>query len=213
LAARAAEAIEVGAAFDLKPPDIIAPGPRQATLQFVTGVPPRKPISIAKVSPDAATASAQIGIATGLALAAPRQGKSRVTIALTASLALTDETWKATMKFAVAEKIAIIYLVETGSGKENNQLFRMAAQQCGLPAITVDGDDAVAVYRVMQECMRRARQGHGPAVLECITGNTDPLRFMEGYLKKRNLWSDQWKHSVAATAARDLAKTSRLYAK
>jgi pyruvate dehydrogenase E1 component alpha subunit len=42
------------------------------------------------------------------------------------------------------------------------------AKRLKLPTLTVDGEDAVAVYRVMQESVLRARQGGGPAVLWAV---------------------------------------------
>jgi TPP-dependent pyruvate/acetoin dehydrogenase alpha subunit len=42
------------------------------------------------------------------------------------------------------------------------------AKRHKLPILTVDGEDAVAVYRVMQESVLRARQGGGPAVLWAV---------------------------------------------
>ena len=42
------------------------------------------------------------------------------------------------------------------------------ARRHQLPVLTVDGEDAVAVYRVMQESVLRARQGGGPSVLWAV---------------------------------------------
>ncbi len=42
------------------------------------------------------------------------------------------------------------------------------AKRHHLPVLTVDGEDAVAVYRVMQESVLRARQGGGPSVLWAV---------------------------------------------
>lgn len=42
------------------------------------------------------------------------------------------------------------------------------ARRHQLPILTVDGEDAVAVYRVMQESVLRARQGGGPSVLWAV---------------------------------------------
>jgi TPP-dependent pyruvate/acetoin dehydrogenase alpha subunit len=61
-----------------------------------------------------------------------------------------------------------------------------------LPIIIVEGSDSVAILRVIQECARRARQGHGPALIQCTRPSADPLEFLEEYLRKRNLWSDVW---------------------
>ncbi len=37
----------------------------------------------------------------------------------------------------------------------------------GLPGVTVDGTDLFAVYEAAGEIIRRAREGAGPALLEC----------------------------------------------
>jgi TPP-dependent pyruvate/acetoin dehydrogenase alpha subunit len=78
------------------------------------------------------------------------------------------------------------------------------------------------VFRVTQEAIRRAREGHGPAVIECITSRTsttkqragkdaiaryiaqDPLTFMEHYLRRKNLWMDESSHSMVATFRKEL---------
>lgn len=90
------------------------------------------------------------------------------------------------------------------------------------PNIPVDGSDAVAVFRVTQEAIRRAREGHGPAVIECITARAnaaeqragkdktarhiaqDPLKFMEDYLRRKNLWTDEWSRSVVEAFSKEL---------
>jgi pyruvate dehydrogenase E1 component alpha subunit len=39
----------------------------------------------------------------------------------------------------------------------------------GIPGITVDGNDVMAVYEVVSEAVARARKGDGPSLIECIT--------------------------------------------
>jgi pyruvate dehydrogenase E1 component alpha subunit len=39
----------------------------------------------------------------------------------------------------------------------------------GMPGVTVDGQDAVAVWAAADEAVRRARQGGGPTLIECKT--------------------------------------------
>jgi len=94
------------------------------------------------------------------------------------------------------------------------------AQAYGFPGFTVDGNDVVAVYRVARQAIERARKGGGPTLIECKTyrwyGHSeidpakyrhpeeveewrarDPIPFMENYLEKRGMWSDQWKQQLA----------------
>jgi hypothetical protein len=48
------------------------------------------------------------------------------------------------------------------------------ARKLRLPVMPVDGEDAVAVYRVMQESALRARLGGGPAVIWALMSQPDP---------------------------------------
>ena len=74
-----------------------------------------------------------------------------------------------------------------------------------VPGITVDGNDVVAVYRVAEESVRRAREGHGPTLIDCkIDPARDPLAFMEDYLKKRDMWSDKWHAKVVQELKKEI---------
>ncbi|MGI4828503.1 MAG: thiamine pyrophosphate-dependent enzyme [Janthinobacterium lividum] len=75
---------------------------------------------------------------------------------------------------------------------------RRAAAKLQLPVLTVDGEDAVAVYRVMQESALRARTGGGPAILWAMlpslkdlksvrTRSQQPVGRLERYLKSRKI--------------------------
>jgi len=71
------------------------------------------------------------------------------------------------------------------------------AKQLKLPVLTVDGEDAVAVYRVMQESVLRARQGGGPSVLwavmtpkrsiSAMSPSAQPLARLRSYLAARKI--------------------------
>jgi len=70
------------------------------------------------------------------------------------------------------------------------------AKKLKLPVLPVDGEDAVAVYRVMQECTLRARLGEGPAVIwglltppasARLARSQQPIARMETYLTVRGL--------------------------
>ena len=77
-----------------------------------------------------------------------------------------------------------------------------------LPVIEVDANDVVAIYRVSQEAIRRAREGHGPTLIvtNIAPGSADdPLEFMEQYLRARRLWSDAWKQKVVKDFSAELS--------
>jgi TPP-dependent pyruvate/acetoin dehydrogenase alpha subunit len=71
------------------------------------------------------------------------------------------------------------------------------ARRHQLPVLTVDGEDAVAVYRVMQESVLRARQGGGPSVLWAVMTpvraiatmprSCQPIARLRSYLKARKI--------------------------
>lgn len=72
------------------------------------------------------------------------------------------------------------------------------AAKLQLPVLTVDGEDAVAVYRVVQESVLRARAGGGPAVLWAMLPSAKdllvdrpraarPVSRLERYMKARRI--------------------------
>ena len=102
----------------------------------------------------------------------------------------------------------------------------------GVPTMVVDGNDAVALYRVACEAIARARQGRGPTVVksllsdetasaapraECIyKGNKqrmqrDPILTMENYLEGKGLFSEELKNQVVADFTRELDLATRLF--
>src|SRR5579864_7842801 len=101
------------------------------------------------------------------------------------------------------------------------------AQAYGFPGITVDGNDVVAVYRVAREAICRARNGEGPTLIECKTyrwyghSEIDPAKYrppeeveewkakepiprMEDYLKKKGLWSDDWRQQLQGEFTKEI---------
>lgn len=131
------------------------------------------------------------------------------------------------MAFAASQRLPMVCVVESSFDSR----LKLPAQPSGAyvgadpafyPNIPVDGNDVVAVFRVTQEAIRRAREGHGPAVIECITSRAtttepsagknpaarliaqDPIKFMEDYLRRKDLWQDAWSHSIIARFGKEL---------
>jgi TPP-dependent pyruvate/acetoin dehydrogenase alpha subunit len=72
-------------------------------------------------------------------------------------------------------------------------------RSCNFPSITVDGNDAVAVYRVVSEAIAHARKGSGPTLIECASWeNSDPIQNMEKYLTRKGLLNKRFTPNEAA---------------
>jgi pyruvate dehydrogenase E1 component alpha subunit len=67
------------------------------------------------------------------------------------------------------------------------------ARKLHLPLFPIDGDDAVAVFRVMQEAAARARDHGGPSILWAVHNTSrlprqqQPLGRLEAYLAARGI--------------------------
>ena len=62
----------------------------------------------------------------------------------------------------------IFEILETTASTSNPQVA-MRAPAYGIPGVTIDGNDAVEVFLVMQDAIARARAGDGPTLVEAMT--------------------------------------------
>jgi len=155
-----------------------------------------------------------LSMETVLALAAQMKNDSAVTLMFCTRNPKTLSFDPAAMATAATQKLPLVCLVESSIDSPlqlPNQVASgpyIGADPTFYPRIPVDGCDVVGVFRVAQEAIRRAREGHGPAVIECLTARSsaqdesaqylaqDPISFMEQYLRRRGLWSDEWSQSI-----------------
>jgi TPP-dependent pyruvate/acetoin dehydrogenase alpha subunit len=206
------EAIAAGATLDLGPEDTMVASPRNFAAQIAKGT--RLSAAVRKNGDQIGIAAAgsmgsfdPLNLGTGVALAHRLEKKRNVVVALCAEDTPSPDRWHEAMKFAGIHKLPIIYVLrctsafETGAATKTPALEEISfmARDCGFPAVIVDGNDAVAVWRVTQESIHRARNGAGPTLIECETRFTqyrDPLEHMEHYMKKRGVWDDQWRREA-----------------
>lgn len=90
------------------------------------------------------------------------------------------QDWQAALDWAQREQLPLILACGDATGGVRPQRGRPPqhafdfgtvsafTRRAKLPMFPVDGEDAVAVYRVMQECALRARSGGGPAALWAV---------------------------------------------
>jgi TPP-dependent pyruvate/acetoin dehydrogenase alpha subunit len=199
------EAVLVGGVFDLKPGDCIVPSQRSAIADFVRGEPLTKVLSMHAEESKLPSTALQMGLGAGLAMAFKMRQQPQIALVLGGEELIAEAVWEETMAFAGASKLPIVYVISHSGAQD----LRAAAQRNEVPGITVDGADVVAVHRVMQESIRRARQGHGPTLVEATLTGKDPVLFMETYLKTRGLWSDTWRDRMEEDCKKELDRAWR----
>jgi TPP-dependent pyruvate/acetoin dehydrogenase alpha subunit len=219
------EATIVGTAMHLHAGDFIAPSRSMFLASHVQGAPLTEILahlhraSIHSAGKEPASANpyglplpslapaAQLSVGTSAALSFKLQNRLAVALALVDDDVALPGFWHQAVGFSSAHRLPIVFAICTSP---EAPVLRDQAHSLGLPGITVDGHDLVAVYRVAQECVRRARQGHGPCLIECkidrinpqaapgISSARDPVAVMEDYLNKRKLWSSGSKQRLVA---------------
>jgi len=190
------EAILCATLMHIEPGDYISPPPNAqvATLLAAERTAISKKIAPPQTLPPTQRLAVASGIAQGLKLANP----GRFVVVYT-DAGRPETGWQETITYASTARLPLILViasVETPRAANPKSLtwpsLSRLAKKLRLPILTVDGADAVAVYRVMQESAHRARLGDGAAVIWCAlpaknSAATDPLRNMESYLAARNL--------------------------
>ena len=113
-------------------------------------------------------------IAVGAALTAKTLGQPFVTVCFHGDGATNQGVWHESINLAAAWKLPVIFLCE------NNQwAISMPYEQAvgnpsvadraigyGIPGVTVDGFNAIAVHEAVAEAAARARAGDGPTLIE-----------------------------------------------
>ncbi len=113
----------------------------------------------------------------GAALAAKFRGDGGVGITFFGDGASNQGTVLESMNLAAVWNLPVIFVVENNGYAESTSVdyatgvdsYVDRAAGFGLPGVTVDGTDFFAVHEAAGEVIRRAREGGGPALLECKT--------------------------------------------
>ena len=89
---------------------------------------------------------------------------------------------------------AVFYYASSGDAAKDAErigpgLFIDRAEGYGVRGVRVDGSDVFAVYAAVADAAARARRGHGPTLIEGVTGgpdgDQDPLARLEAYMSSQ----------------------------
>ncbi len=116
------------------------------------------------------------GIATGAAFSAKQRGTGQVAVCFFGEGALGQGLLYEVMNLAQLWKLPVLYVCENNLYNEYTHYsettageIRARAAGFGMHAEEVDGQDVQAIYAAAARLIERARQGEGPAFLQCNT--------------------------------------------
>ncbi len=124
-----------------------------------------------------AIVGAQWVLGTGAGLAARMEGKGRIAAVFGGEGSTNRGTFHEGLNLAAVKKLPVIFVCEFNGYQMWNRAAEVLsvpdiaqrAAAYGIPGVTVDGNDPVAVHEAASELAERARRGEGPALLECKT--------------------------------------------
>jgi pyruvate dehydrogenase E1 component alpha subunit len=116
-------------------------------------------------------------LATGAALALKMQGKDNVTVVFFGDGASNRGTFHEAANMAAVWKLPVIFVCENNQYASTTPYLTTTsvkdiadrAAGYGMPGVIVDGNDVFAVHEAAGKLVERARNGEGPAFLECKT--------------------------------------------
>jgi TPP-dependent pyruvate/acetoin dehydrogenase alpha subunit len=175
------------------------------------------------IIPSAANPAAQLNLASGVALALQARKSGNIVMAFCGDTSDSGQRWQQALTFAGGRCLPLLVLVQSKapakavSAKKTSSVSLLSeGNPCELPAIPVDANDVVAIYRVAYESIHKARHGGGPTLIQAISlpyltdskaGSRkapDAIAKMEGYLAAKGLFSPSWKQKLIDAFNRDV---------
>ena len=206
------EAATVGVAIDLHPEDTIMPLAGDP-IQYVIHSLPLEALfgCLFKPAVSLPGSAARLKVATEAAAVHKINKTKNIVVAFSAK---DSSPWHEALRFAGVHGLPMIFVswsaprpgLATESQSKTDGM-RLKTKTYSFPAIAVDGNDAVAVYRVAHEAIAHARMGDGPSLIECQTDGSDsgdPILNMERYLAGKGLFTEGFKVEVTNRFRREL---------
>ncbi|MDE0654782.1 MAG: thiamine pyrophosphate-dependent dehydrogenase E1 component subunit alpha [bacterium] len=117
------------------------------------------------------------GIAAGAGLSARRRGSGQVAVCFFGDGGINKGTFHEALNFASVQSLPVVFVCENNQYAQFTAISRtsavgdLAIRATGyaMPGTTVDGNDAGAVYAAVGAAVGAARDGDGPALLNCVT--------------------------------------------
>jgi TPP-dependent pyruvate/acetoin dehydrogenase alpha subunit len=127
-----------------------------------------------------------------LGAASWRVGAKTVGLIYVGTGELSAAEWKLALGEALRRELPLVFVAIPEKGIEAD--VAEAANKWGVPGIPVDASDAVAMYRVAQESIGRARAGGGAALIEGVMypKPSDPVALLRRHLVAKKVATERW---------------------
>ena len=124
----------------------------------------------------------QVPHAVGIALGARMAGENIVSFVTFGEGSSNQGDFHEGANFASVHKLPVIFMCENNKYAISVPISKQVACEnisdraigYGMPGITVDGNDPLAVYEVVKEAAERGRRGEGPTLIETICNRMTP---------------------------------------
>lgn len=185
-----------------------------------------------RVWPPQISLATQVPHAVGLAWGLRRKGEDGCVLVFLGDGSTSEGDFYEAANFAgVLDAPVIIVVVNNGwaistpvSVQTRAKTFAEKSHAFGIPGVTVDGTDAIAVFDAVSEARSRAVAGAGPTLIEAVTyrlgphttaddptryvpeeelasaRHRDPLTVMKAEVAKRSLWTAEWERAILSNA-------------
>jgi pyruvate dehydrogenase E1 component alpha subunit len=151
--------------------------------------------------PAVAIVAGAIPMATGIALAMKMKKQPNVVACFMGDGAVNEGAFHEGVNMGSIWSAPIIYVIENNLYSASTPIFDMVRVKklsdrgaaYGIPGVTVDGNDVLAVHEAARAAIDRAHRGEGPTLLECmtyrITGHSrrDPCNYQPETERKKAL--------------------------
>ena len=160
--------------------------------------------------------------AVGAAMGIKLNGLDDVAVAFFGDGASNQQNFHEGINLAAIWKLPVVFVCENNEYQislpySKQQIINSVAERgksYGIPAVSVDGQDVMAVYEVAKEAIERARNGEGPSLIEAKTyrfrghfegdpaiyrtkkelewwkENKDPIVIFKNFLLEKNILSE-----------------------
>ncbi|MDA1263729.1 MAG: thiamine pyrophosphate-dependent dehydrogenase E1 component subunit alpha [Planctomycetota bacterium] len=179
--------------------------------------------------------------AVGAAFAFQQRGEDRVCLASFGDGGTSSLGFHSGLNFAGVWKAPVVFLCQNNGWaislpaeeQTASDGYAVKAEAYGMPGVTVDGNDLLAVHQAVSEAVARARRGEGPTLIEAKTyrmgghstsddptkyvpaeelaawAEKDPVERFRRYLERRGLWTAEIETKLRAEVADEVATGAR----